>query len=374
MKQYNKCIENDVSLEVIYSQAKSIHFINGSMVINQGAISERKFDKIIICPGVSVPNNIYGVNNESRYFSSPYPLYKNLSKISSDSKVAIIGTALTAIDIVRALMEKEHSGEIIIFSRSGRIPRIRNEKIITKAIYSTPNYVDELLKKGKIKNISDIYKLIKDELDNRKIPIYPLLKWFLWRRNAVSEIKYQLSLIASNYEGMEVALNVLHPNIENLWESLPESEKRYFNDKIRTKFMLFMNPMPLKAGLLLFHGLEQGTIYIKKDVIDIKWKEKLSLIVKDESYKEVDYIFNATSPSYELDKFTKGTSDILSELIDENHLKVSPFGGISVNPENGSSSDNIYFLGHITTGVHLLTNSLVGIKRQANRISNSIFN
>lgn len=375
LKIIAKCELSGVKVEVIYTPALTIE--NKSfIIINKGEKSERIRDKVIICPGVAMPENIYGIENNKLYFHDPYPLSSSVGQVDAQAPVKIMGSGLTAVDIARALIERKHSGPITMWSRNGQLPRVRNARIVTRPIYVTPGYVSQLIKNKKNIKINDVYELIRIEFEFRGVSIKPLLRWFSMKYTIEKQLKWQMKLIESGYEGMELALNIIHPNLEKIWSALSEDEKVIFNMRWRSKFMCFMNPMPEYIAYKFHDAILKGQLQVNKisDHANSNHKNDMKSIKEGTSNC---FVFNATPPSGKTRCLNRDSAILVDSLVNKNKVLLHPLGGIQIQPGTGAalSHRNLFLLGHITNGVYLLTNSLVAISRQANHIAQAlIFN
>jgi uncharacterized NAD(P)/FAD-binding protein YdhS len=59
------------------------------------------------------------------YVRDPYPLRQSLAEVPEQARVAIVGSGLTAVDVVMALRARGHQGPITLVSRHGLLPAVR---------------------------------------------------------------------------------------------------------------------------------------------------------------------------------------------------------------------------------------------------------
>lgn len=353
--------QRGVKTEIIHSAATTLS-VDNDTIINQGMKTQRVVDKVIFCPGVATADGSLSHAGNSTYFHDPYPLCATVNKIAPEASVTVLGAGLTAVDIARALLERKHTGKITLISRSGKLPRVRNARIVTRPVYATPGFISRLIDEGKITTLKDIVEVIKTEFQLRHLSLFPLLKWVVMKGDAGRELRWQLRLMARHYEGMELALNIIHPNLEKLWQALTHDERNQFNTRWRSRFMCFMNPMPEGVAMLFSQAFQRAQLTVVKND------------ARAAAGEATDYVFNAISPSGETRYLHKDASRLLGSLISQKVIDPHLLGGIQVAVGSGAAvgHHDLYFLGHVTNGTHLLTNSLVALSRQAKQIADTL--
>lgn len=62
--------------------------------------------------------------NAKQFIHSPWP-YTTLQKIPAHAKVAVVGTALTGVDVAKQLKAQGHQGPVILTSRCALLPGLK---------------------------------------------------------------------------------------------------------------------------------------------------------------------------------------------------------------------------------------------------------
>lgn len=87
-------------------------------------------DRVVLAVGALPPQRLAGVGprlaRHSRYVASPWQ-EGELERIDADTRLLIVGTGLTMIDVVATLRRRGHRGEIIAMSRHGLLPQRHTE-------------------------------------------------------------------------------------------------------------------------------------------------------------------------------------------------------------------------------------------------------
>lgn len=132
---------------------------------------------------------------------SPDPWSPNaLRGFAADAPVVIVGSGLTAIDIVSALRRSGHTGRITLLSRSGRLPLPHATSAVTNAEYDTA-----LLARG-AREALRVVRQASGELQERKLP---------WQ-GAIDGLRALTTPVWSSWSTRERARFLRH--IRPLWE------------------------------------------------------------------------------------------------------------------------------------------------------------
>ena len=82
-------------------------------------------DRVVLCVGAGSPRDYYGLAGSPGFVLDPYPLADTLADVADDAHVAVIGSGLTAVDVVACLAARGHRGRISLLSRGGLLPHVQ---------------------------------------------------------------------------------------------------------------------------------------------------------------------------------------------------------------------------------------------------------
>jgi len=121
-------------------------------------------------------------NDQTRYFSSPWPARELMRKIPAGAKVAVIGTSLSAIETLLTLTAEgkfvrtrtgrlvyepaENSRTFCLYSRWGLLPKVRGKMGRYRNKFLNRETLDRLLTKNRGNlSLETIFKLLNSELE-----------------------------------------------------------------------------------------------------------------------------------------------------------------------------------------------------------------
>ncbi|MGX7107001.1 FAD/NAD(P)-binding protein [Hutsoniella sourekii] len=82
----------------------------------------RIYDRIHLCVGRTAYQDPYQLQGKPTYIHQPYPLDQELKSINQGSRLGILGSNLTAIDITKYLAKQKGAHKIYLLSRQGQVP------------------------------------------------------------------------------------------------------------------------------------------------------------------------------------------------------------------------------------------------------------
>jgi uncharacterized NAD(P)/FAD-binding protein YdhS len=121
-------------------------------------------------------------NEQHNYFSSPWPARNLLEKIPEGEKVAVIGTSLSAIEVVLTLTSngnfiRDNSNELVyvppanprkfaLYSRRGLLPKVRGKVGKYRNMFLTRKKLESLIAENQgYLNLEAVFKLLNSELE-----------------------------------------------------------------------------------------------------------------------------------------------------------------------------------------------------------------
>ncbi len=195
-----------------------------------------------------------------------------IKKIPTDKEILIIGTGLTAIDIILSLKENKHSGKITVISNHGYLP-VQHQLGVT-------------------------YSDFCSELNNQ----HSSLELF-------KVIRKHMRLAEKNGIDYRAVIDVIRPSTQKIWCTLNVSEKKKFLDHLRHLWGVARHRMAkevfisvqemLDAGLVSLRAGRLLRIDLENDKFRVIYSERKT---KKEEHLQTDYIVNCTGPESNYDK------------------------------------------------------------------------
>lgn len=230
------------------------------------------------------------MNTDPRYFSIPW-MDRIYSNIHGRENILLVGTGLTAVDVVLGLKMRGFGGKVKMISRKGRLPLPHNLSAKPVAL-EYPGHLHP----------RDIYFWIKEKIaEHKNVP---------WH----------------------AVIDGLRPITQKIWTEWSLSEKRYFLKRLRPFWEIARHRIPETSSKILDQLKEVGQIEIGKGVV-LKTKAlsegiEVEYRFENETRTEVfQKLINCTGPE---SNYRKVKFPIIRNLMEQGKV-VSDELGLGIN-------------------------------------------
>ena len=265
---------------------------------------------------------------------------ETVSRLGPQDKVVLIGTGLTMIDMVQTLKAQGFTGHITAISRHGLIPRPQHHGIAypswawVQAPHEAPQTVLGLLVR------------LKQEM-----------------RDA----------IAQGF-GWQSVIESIRPVTRDLWERLPEEERKKFSKRLATFWSIHRHRMsPFVHSQILRFVTENHLRLVAGKIASVSGQDG-KLTVTWRNGKQIEtlqarLVLNCTGPNHDA---SIGDSTLLQRLLARGLIETHPAGGIRVTSDSlarGAQQAKIFPMGALLVGEFLESTAVPEIRDQAGRIA-----
>jgi uncharacterized NAD(P)/FAD-binding protein YdhS len=342
----------------------------GDRVVLTSSSGRIGFDYVFMCPG-HLPQRI---SDDSSYEQSPRYLHspweaQQYGQIHRDATVGILGTSLTAVDVLLTLKNSDFRGSMLCFSRNRSLPKVQGPYVkyplrhITheRLRQLTNDFTRELTLRDvqalfarELRSIGDARRVRKRHLEPSSASVARTLEHDLSEADGGRTLWYS-------------ALDATSPIIPLIWRHMASEAKKHFLAVHESTWTMFRHCMPAtnarkllalaKADRLRVHtGLEHITYDQGRAQFDVTFRHE-----GEPCRRRVDYLINATGTTFSLDRVN---SPLLENMRRRGQILANPLGGVEVDfsssqllYRHGVKSRRICFVGPLTKGVHFYTNS-----------------
>lgn len=336
------------------------------------------FSRVILAIGGFLKKNFASLEQSDYFFENPWPTQEALQKILRCKTVGIMGTKLSALDTVSILTSHQFKGKIVMASRSGFLPSVKNLHHTYKPFLLTTDTLHYLSKKsdGYVK-LNDVINLVKTEIDYAVEKKINWEKIILTKNNSFSMgwLLWQIKMAKNPSCLWQSVLAAAGDFFTHAWHLLSESDKHYFNHYFLPTWDIYRFSMPLTTATQVLSLIKHKKLHIISHVSDpIIQKKQFELsgiecVQKNSLSIRTDCLINATGINY--DANTLG-SPLLKNLLKRQLVNANSFGGIDVDFEKLTVQKNVYVIGDLTKGTYFFTNSYLVCFHQAESIAQDI--
>lgn len=362
----------DRPIRVISNAVTSIYCENKKIRTVTTTGESLKFDSVVLCIGTSEPKDIFNLSGSPSFIMDPYPIWLTCAGIRHTDSVGIIGSSLSAIDVVLGLKSQNHKGPLSLFSRKGVLPAVRSKhKEIKLKLLTKENLMNEFSKRSFSKE--NVIKLIKDEFEQQDIPFHKIRDEFNFQETVLNRLRRQLNELKEN-EWQPLFIKIVHECIDLLWQYSSAEDKKFFLQHYHTSFMSLCNPMPPHTALSIERFLTDKSLKLTSGIEGIEPHPQGGFnILTALGTTHVDWVINASRP--ERLSVSRLGLPLIQSLVGAGDAQLNPYGGIKIDPStlkvlkrNNSSHENLYAIGQLTSGDYYYTGSLSVIKRQVEKL------
>ena len=330
-------------LQIRIDEAVSIQDFGAQKAVVLASGATLHADHVILALGNFPPADLFHqdnpVRNDLRYVASPWS-DKVYSRIVGDEDILLVGSGLTAVDIVLGLILRKFKGKVTLLSRRGRFP-------LPHDLSHPP------------------FQFLEPEIKHPR-------KMLLWVRD----------LIRKNPDvPWPSVMDGLRPFTKKIWLKWTTEEKKYFLRRIRPYWEIARHRIPAKSALLLNEMMNTGQLELKKGyIVEAKSTDSGIEIVyrsEDNAIRQVFHkVINCTGPE---SNYRKVRFPIISDLIGRGKVQTDELGlGIKCTPEGRiiNEQDNveegIWCIGPMRKAVLWETTALRELREQASELASLI--
>lgn len=339
-----------VRLEILTDEAIAIKTDEESVDVCLSSGEILAVDRVVLAPG-NFPASKPPVADSSfyqsrRYIASPWSALPLLTSLPSEASVLVIGSGLTAVDLVVTLHQQGHKGTIHVVSRRGLLPQPHQ----ATAAYSPCFRSDRAPK-----TIRALVRQVRQEIESASAQGYD------WR----------------------AVIDSLRPETQALWQALPIAEQRRFLRHVRAYWEVHRHRVApaiakvlrelLDSKQLLLHAGRIQAYYEDADGVDAIVRRRCS---SELNVVRADVVINCTGPECD---YRKVQHPVILELLASGLIRPDPLNlGLDVAANGaligaeGKASQWLYTLGSSQKGRLWETTAVPELRQQARMLAQEV--
>jgi amino acid adenylation domain-containing protein len=337
-------------------------------------------DYLVFCTGHMPSSNYKHFIGKKGYFHNPWE-EKLYERLNPDSDLIIVGTRLTAIDVVRKLFTSGHRGKVTMVSRSGVLPTVLSKEIPPYTLkHLTLANFDRLTQSGLSSlSLEDLAKLSfaeVNEAEGKAVLPHNIVRSY---KEVSPEVwlAQQIKWAEAGAKPWQQVLFAAYPIVPNIWAMLSIKDKKTFIRHYKSSFLTYLAAFPLDNAYKLQEHLASGQLNCLGGITDIVEDDEKGFVVNFEDRPPLasKILINATGPGYE-----PSMDPLYSRLIKNRLLEIHEAGGVNVDPKTlqvfspriGGQHPRMFGVGEITWGACLATTDMSRVAIQSGRVALSL--
>lgn len=364
-----------------YSFAYKKHLVNYIVKTKNGFRvsynnTSSTFRVVVLCTG-----EYFSYDESNIFYSSKPHTYLNNQAIKFSQEIGILGSSLSAVETAIALAERGYK-KITMFSRNGRLPKVRGKTLPYKPKYLNLDVLKSLKNNSNTIELKKFIPLLKKEFDYA----YKFKNSGLYQKSGINwnEILTNTNPIKQLEEDIEKAqlgkeyiwrsvLSGVHYMEMDVWYGLSIETIKGILGKYSSLILSYFSPMPLVQAEKLQVFLKSKTIRLIDKISHYEnLHNKWIVYLKDNKKISVDFLIDARGYSQDASR-----NLLLTSLIDSGLLERHPIQGIRVNKKfqvikDNMIIDNIYAVGPMLYGERPLKASTIFFTQYAKQVASNI--
>lgn len=338
----------EVQFEYIHDEAIALTTETNQLVITGQRSKTILADRVVLALG-NLPPSHPTIRDPSFYQSRHYTSWAWSTPLENivepDQNILLIGSGLTAIDLVIDLYHKGHQGNIYLVSRRGLLPQPHQPT----QPYPTHAQLEQ--------NLNPLLKQIRQEVKKAQALGYD------WR----------------------AVIDSLRPQTQSIWKSLSITEKRRFLRHLRSYWDIHRHRISPEIAQIITKLKESQQLTLIAGEIQSYQGESDSVKVtirpratEDKKVIQVHHVVNCTGS----ERLTSQWQDpLLKSLItsglaqpDSVRLGLAAAENGALFSQKGEPSSTLYTLGPLQKGILWETTAVPEIRQQAEKLAKELIN
>ena len=369
---------DDNQIVLIAERIIRIDDIQGSYQLHS-ADDKWRADHIVLCTGNLSSNHYRHLLGAPDYYHSPYPLSKTLKSLRPDQRVAVIGSRLSAIDVLVWLTQSGHTGPISLLSRQGYLPSIQYKQKKVSLTYCTPARIARLAASaGGRLPYRTVLRLVLKELSSACGYRFSVKYQKPKGADPKTVFRRDLQRATQAPQPWQSAFVALNEVISDLWNLLDERDRKKFRALDFSRFMALRVPIPERNAVKVLRLFDSGQLEMHAGLADISHVENefVATFNSTTPSKSFDVVINCTGSDNDV---TRTMDPLYRQLVDNGLLSPHAQGGVAVNfasnvaiSGNGKPNKGMYVVGNMTSGTYMFCSVLELNARHCQRVSKQI--
>ncbi|MEV0173190.1 FAD/NAD(P)-binding protein [Streptomyces sp. NPDC050803] len=328
------------------------------LVLHTHDTEEYEATHLALCVGGGTPPDLYGLAGNPGFTADPYPMADALDHVPAGGDVAIIGSGLTAVDVVVSLAARGHRGRIALLSRSGVLPHVWQRPDGRRPRHVTAERVAALHKARGEVTLDDLIGLLRAELADAGEDFDDLAADLLdpAAEDPVQRLRRQMAAVDDPRIGRRVVQQTAHSVGPYAWRLLPESDRARLRRHLRTAVSVASPMVPVNASVLM-RLLDAGRLAVLAGVRAIEPANGRFRVRHDDGERTAEIVVNAVNPPPQA--VPAAARQLVQSLVGTGLATLHPSGGLI------PADPRVHVVGDMTGGGSFITSSIPGIAAQA---------
>jgi uncharacterized NAD(P)/FAD-binding protein YdhS len=349
-------------VRLIRERVDSANRVADRIVVTTAQGTRAAIDYLVLCVGSGAPEDVYSLGGAPGYIAEPYPIGRTMKSIDPAADVSVIGSGLTAVDVVLGLASRRHRGRIRLVSRRGVLPSVRQRPAPYALRHFTPDLFRAVAARGDSVTLAGLIEIMKAELADagESAEVVRAEIEAVGREHPLPRLRRQLADVNSPQLALRILQRALPDAGPDVWPLLADNEQSRVLELHEHTMMSLCCPMPPGNAAIVLSLLDSGQLEIVPRVSGVRRNDGAGFaIMADGGVHRADYVVNGINARSR--KIPTMAASLIQSLITAGLAEPHSRGGVCVQRSTscltvaGRPSDRVYALGDPAAGTLYFT-------------------
>lgn len=346
-------------------------------LMDEICVTYDSYDYLFLALGTPDYQDFYNLRGDQNYIHNPYPVNEKLADITDDQRIAIIGSGLTAFDLVNHLShEKNLTKPIGVFTNtpyfnSLRVPPYEGPELT----YSLDKdwIAAEFQKHKGFIPLDRMIEAIERDLDSNNIDL-PAIRSVYDPGDLSKTYHTYFGKEHPELSKIQSYIAKLTAHLADLYMALSKTDEERYREEYATLLRHYRVRLAPDAVNNMYQLMARDELHVVPDLIEIEHEDTFVLKNESGSTFEADVVINGSGLNFNTDQIGDD-NPLLSKLLDKGFLLDKDKKGFLVTwPESQIMSqwygqlDTCFYLGPWLTNTDYGNNNVLGIVDKAYEI------
>lgn len=354
-------VENGWTVRIVRDAVRAVERGDGELTLRTQYGDQHAARQVVLCVGGGPPADPYGLAGRPGTVLDPYPVIGSLREIPIDAAVGVVGTGLTAIDTVLALASSGHRGPLIMASRSGILPAVRQRVVEHELTAFSVARLRRMVQERSRLTLAGLVDLMREELATVGEDLTPIRSELrsLETDDPVERLRRNLSEVDTVSRAMRILQRCVPDTGPDVWPYLAEKERGLVLGRHKRALMSLCCPMPPASATALLRLVDAGQLTIRRGLCDVRSVPDGFAMDIDGGRCTVDVVVNAVNAAGH--RIPPRAAGLITSLVETGLAERHPRGGLRVDRPTSqllvhdTRRDDLYALGDLAAGSLLFT-------------------
>ncbi|MFF7364645.1 FAD/NAD(P)-binding protein [Streptomyces sp. NPDC008125] len=311
----------------------------------------------VLCVGTGVPADPHGLAGAPGFVADPYPVARRLDGIGAQDRVVVVGSGLTAVDVVLSLAAGGHQGSVVLASRRGVLPSVRQQPLEHALRHFTAERFRSMAARGETCTLGQAVALMEAELTDAGSSMAAVDREIsaVAAEKPLDRLRRQLGSVRDRDPGLRILQRAVPDTGPDIWTLLPEADRVAVLRRHYRTIMSLCCPMPPSSAEILLGRAEKGLLEFSGGLERITARPGGGFdVCATGGTRRADVVVNAVNPPAH--RVPPAADPLVSSLIRRGLATAHPRGGLHVDRAtsglvtDGVPSRRIHALGDLAAG------------------------